>query len=54
MGVVLVIVVNFGLEELIGLVGILNLFVGKEGDQAFLQSAEEAFDFAFCLRGRGD
>jgi len=43
---------NFLLQQLIGLWVVLDLFIGKEGDQALLQGAKEPLDFAFGLRGR--
>lgn len=49
-----IVVSDFGGQELVGLLVGLNFFVRKEGHQAFLQGAEEPFDFAFGLWGRGD
>lgn len=44
---------DFNSQELVGVLVSLDFFIGKKGDQAFLQSAKEPFDFAFSLRGRG-
>lgn len=51
---VLSIVLNdLGGQELIGVLMSLDFFIGKESYQPLLQGAEEPFDFAFSLRGRG-
>lgn len=42
------------MEDLVGERVRVDLGVGEEGDEAFLESAEAAFDFAFGLRGWGD
>jgi len=50
----LVVVVDFSLEELIGLLEVLDFIVGQERHQAPLEGAEKSFDFAFGLRRGGD
>ena len=50
----LVVVVDFDLEELVGLLEVLDFLVGQERHQAPLESAEKSFDFAFGLRRGGD
>lgn len=49
-----VLALDFHLKNLISVLPGLDFGVGQEGDKAFLESAEAAFDFAFCLRGWGD
>lgn len=44
---------DFHLEDFVGERIGVDLGVGEEGDEAFLESAEAAFDFAFGLRGWG-
>jgi hypothetical protein len=44
-----VVPVDLGLEELVGGRIIADLFIGQEGDQAFLKDLKTAFDFAFGL-----
>lgn len=39
--------VELGFEELVGWEIIGDFFVGQQGDQAFLEDLETAFDFAF-------
>jgi len=45
---------DFHLQYLVGVLPALDFGVGHEGDQASLEGAETAFDFAFGLRSRGD
>ena len=45
---------EFHLEEFVGVLGGGDFGVGQEGDDAALDGAEAAFDFAFCLRGGCD
>jgi hypothetical protein len=45
---------DFHLEDFVGERVGVDFGVGEEGDEAFLESAEAAFDFAFGLRGWGD
>lgn len=45
----LVVVVDFTLEQLIGLIHIPDFFVSQESDQAFLECAKEPFDLALGL-----
>ena len=45
---------DFDLEDFVGERVGVDLGVGEEGDEAFLEGAETAFDFAFGLRGWGD
>lgn len=47
----LVIVGDFGFQQLVGVVVVLDFLVGKERDDALLKRAEKTFDFAFGLRG---
>jgi hypothetical protein len=42
------------LQDLVGALPGVDLGVGQEGNQASLEGAETAFDFAFGLRGWGD
>ena len=49
---VLVVILYFLLQQLIGVVVVAHFLVGEERDQAFLECAKEPFDFAFGL-GRG-
>ena len=49
-----VLALEFHLENLVGVPGGGGFGVGEEGDEAALEGAEAAFDFAFCLRGGGD
>ena len=45
---------EFHLEDLVGVLRGGDFGVGKEGDEAALEGAEAAFDFAFCLRSGRD
>ena len=44
---VLVVPEDLGLEQGVGVFGVGDFFVGQEADEAFLEGAEAAFDFAF-------
>ena len=50
----LIVASDFGRQELIGLLVVYDFLVEKERHEALLEGAEEAFDLAFGLRGRGD
>ena len=50
----LIVVLDFILEELVGVIGVLDFIVGQQGDQTPLKGAKESFDFAFGLRRRSD
>lgn len=47
---VLVVPVNLGLEQGVGILVVGDFFIGQEGDEAVLEGTEAAFDFAL---GRG-
>lgn len=47
---VLIVPGNLSLQERIGAFVVCDFFISQESDQAVLESAEAAFDFAFCLR----
>lgn len=49
---VFIVILDLLLQKLIGTVVVGDFFVGKERDQAFLERAEEPFDFAFGLGRR--
>ena len=48
--VVLVMPIDLGCQQLVGLLPVADRFHGKKRGQSFLPEAELAFDFAFCLR----
>jgi len=48
-----ILALDFHLEDLVCLMEGADLCVCQERDQAALESAESAFDFAFCLRKNG-
>ncbi len=49
-----VLALEFHLKDVVGVLGGGGFGVGQEGDEAALEGAETAFDFAFCLRGGCD
>ena len=49
-----VLALEFHLEELVCVLGNGDFGVGQEGDDAALEGAQAAFDFALCLRGGCD
>jgi hypothetical protein len=49
-----VLALEFHLEDVVGELWSGDFRVGEEGDDAALEGAEAAFDFAFCLRGGCD
>lgn len=49
-----VLTLDFHLQDLVSMLPGLDFGVGQKGDQAFLESAEAAFDFSFGLRSWGD
>jgi len=49
-----ILALDFHLEDLVCLMEGADLCVCQKRDQAALESAESAFDFAFCLRGWSD
>ena len=49
-----VLALEFHLKDVVGVLGGGDFGVGQEGDEAALEGAETAFDFAFCLRGGCD
>ena len=49
-----VLALEFHLKDVVGVLGGGGFGVGQEGDEAALEGAETAFDFAFCLRGGRD
>ncbi len=49
-----VLALEFHLKDVVGVLGGGDFGVGQEGDEAALEGAETAFDFAFCLRGGRD
>jgi hypothetical protein len=51
---VVVVPVDLGLEQLVGLGVVLDALVGQEGDQTSLEGAEAALDLAFGLGVGGD
>ena len=51
---VLVVPGDLGLEQDVGVFVIVDFFVGQQGDEAFLEGVEAAFDFAFGLGVGGD
>ncbi len=50
----LVVVVDLGLQEVVGVIMILDFLEGQETNQAPLKRAEESFNFAFGLRRGSD
>lgn len=49
-----VLALEFHLEDVVGVLWSGDFCVGEEGDDAALEGAEAAFDFAFCLRSGRD
>lgn len=49
-----IVVSDFGVQELVGVLVSVDLFIGKESYQPSLHRAEEPFNFAFGLRGGSD
>lgn len=45
---------DFHLKDFVGAFVGVDLGMCKECDEAFLEGAEAAFDFSFCLRGRSN
>ena len=45
---------DFHLKDFVGAFVGVDLGMCKECDEAFLEGAKAAFDFAFCLRGRSN
>ena len=49
-----ILAVDFHLEDFVGALVGVDLCMSQECDEAFLEGAESAFDFAFGLRGRSN
>lgn len=50
----LVVIFDFFLKQVIGVLVVAYFFISEERDQALLQCAEESLDFTFGLGRRGD